>query len=112
MNQTWKAIIACGAGLVLGAVAIAYFGAGDQSRADLVEPAARSQRYAGGGPGLDAYLDGQPLRLLCCYCHHQQPERGTSGFMAMDGMEVLWDIEVWTERQWAARERTSGDVRK
>ena len=50
---------------------------------------------------LDAYLQGQPLRLLCAWSPTVPPTShvasGPQGFMP------LWDIEVWSERQWEAR---------
>ena len=47
---------------------------------------------------LDAFLGGQPLRLMCA--HHAQPLTGTSCSLAED--DYLWDVELWTERSWAA----------
>ena len=48
---------------------------------------------------IDTYLGDQPLRLLCV--HHDQPPSTPAWSMAE--ATSLWDVEVWSERQWANR---------
>ena len=45
---------------------------------------------------LDGYLNGQPLRLMCVW-HPQHPKAPE---FSMDDAVPLWDVEVWTEKEW------------
>ena len=49
---------------------------------------------------LDGYLNGQPLRLMCVW-HPQHPKAPE---FSLDDAVPLWDVEVWTEKEWAEQQ--------
>ena len=61
-----------------------------------------SQRLVGlpppfGRVRLDAYLEGQPLRIMGVHCATTPPS------MDPAHTEPLWDLELWSERVWSKR---------